>query len=68
MGGACGVYSNEITVELTGDSSKDEVVAEVPAKSLADDGPVCERPYEEFPAYLKDVQKLDQNDIYAALQ
>lgn len=38
------------------------VVAEVPARSLADEGPVCERPYEK-PAYLDEAQALEYKKI-----
>ncbi len=38
------------------------LVAEVPARSLADEGPVCERPYEK-PAYLDKVQKFDASKL-----
>ena len=39
-----------------------KVVAEVPARSLADEGPVCERPFEK-PAYIDKVQTFDPKKI-----
>ena len=39
-----------------------KLVAEVPAKSLADEGPVCERPYSK-PNYIDKVQRLDMSKI-----
>lgn len=41
-----------------------KVVAEVPPRSLADEGPVCERPFEK-PAYLEKVQSFDPGKIRA---
>lgn len=41
-----------------------KVVAEVPARSLADEGPVCERPFEK-PDYLAKVQALDLKKLKA---
>jgi phosphoribosylformylglycinamidine synthase len=41
-----------------------KVVAEVPARSLADEGPVCERPFEK-PAYIDKVQKFDPGKLKA---
>ena len=41
-----------------------KVVAEVPARSLADDGPVCERPYER-PKYLDKAQSFDPGKLKA---
>jgi phosphoribosylformylglycinamidine synthase II len=40
----------------------DELVAEIPAKALADEGPIYIRE-EQKPAYLDEVQKLDLNAI-----
>jgi phosphoribosylformylglycinamidine synthase len=41
-----------------------EVVAEVPARSLADEGPVCERPVEK-PAYIDKLQAFDPGKLKA---
>ncbi|MFH1709781.1 MAG: phosphoribosylformylglycinamidine synthase subunit PurL, partial [bacterium] len=41
-----------------------KVVAEVPSRSLADEGPVCERPFER-PEYLDKVQAFDLKKIKA---
>lgn len=40
------------------------VVAEVPARSLADEGPVCERPFEK-PSYIDKVQSYDTKKLKA---
>lgn len=41
-----------------------KVVAEVPARSLADEGPVCERPLKK-PGYLEKVQAFDPTKLRA---
>ncbi len=42
-----------------------EIVADVPARSLADEGPVCERPVEK-PAYIDKVQSYKPGKIKAS--
>jgi len=41
-----------------------KVVANVPARSLADEGPVCERPFEK-PGYIEKIQAFDPKKLKA---
>ncbi|MFC1559631.1 phosphoribosylformylglycinamidine synthase subunit PurL, partial [Candidatus Margulisiibacteriota bacterium] len=58
----CEKIGKVIAEDLVRVKMNGEIVAEVPPRSLADEGPTCDRPHER-PSYLDKVQKLDLKKI-----